>query len=258
MRIGELAEAVGVSTRTIRHYHRIGLLPEPPRQSNGYRTYGLRDALRLARARRLVELGLSLDEAADVLEDDEGRELAEILAELDADLRRQEAEIRARRTRLAELLRRDSLDVDDTVSASTAELLDGISAAFPASAAAQLDREFLALVDREVAAEDVVALYKAVLDDPQQRARTAELYRRFDELRTAAADDSRIADLALDLAAALPPELAAQMTPDSTIDAHPLGAAILRDLPPAQAEVVRAAQRLVTAQDAPGATRGGS
>src|ERR1700754_712521 len=67
MRIGELAEAVGVSTRAVRHYHRIGLLPEPPRRVNGYRTYGVRDALRLARVRRLTELGLSLDEAADVL-----------------------------------------------------------------------------------------------------------------------------------------------------------------------------------------------
>jgi DNA-binding transcriptional MerR regulator len=71
MRIGELAEAVGVSTRAVRHYHRT----------------------RLARVRRLTELGLSLDEAADVLADDEGRELGEILAEIDADLARQEVEI---------------------------------------------------------------------------------------------------------------------------------------------------------------------
>jgi DNA-binding transcriptional MerR regulator len=63
MRIGELAEAAGVTTRTVRHHHRIGVLPEPPRQADGYRFYGVRDALRLARVRRLVELGLTLDEA---------------------------------------------------------------------------------------------------------------------------------------------------------------------------------------------------
>jgi hypothetical protein len=45
------------------------------------------------------------------------------------------------------------------------------------------------------------------------------------------------------------------VAPDSTIDAHPLGAEILRDLPIAQAEVVRAAQRLVTAANTPAATR---
>ncbi|GAT66905.1 merR family transcriptional regulator [Planomonospora sphaerica] len=41
MRIGELAALAGVSTRTVRHYHRLGLLPEPERRANGYRVYGL-------------------------------------------------------------------------------------------------------------------------------------------------------------------------------------------------------------------------
>ncbi len=45
MRIGEIAGIVGVSTRAVRHYHRIGLLPEPPRRANGYREYTLRDAV---------------------------------------------------------------------------------------------------------------------------------------------------------------------------------------------------------------------
>jgi DNA-binding transcriptional MerR regulator len=56
MRIGELAGLVGISTRAIRHYHRIGLLPEPARKANGYREYSLRDAVELARVRRLTEL----------------------------------------------------------------------------------------------------------------------------------------------------------------------------------------------------------
>jgi hypothetical protein len=37
VRIGELAGLVGISTRAIRHYHRIGLLAEPARKANGYR-----------------------------------------------------------------------------------------------------------------------------------------------------------------------------------------------------------------------------
>ena len=67
MRIGELAGLVGISTRAIRHYHRVGLLAEPARKANGYREYSLRDAVELARVRRLTELGLSLDEAGDAL-----------------------------------------------------------------------------------------------------------------------------------------------------------------------------------------------
>jgi DNA-binding transcriptional MerR regulator len=67
MRIGELAGLVGISTRAIRHYHRVGLLAEPARTANGYREYSLRDAAELARVRRLTELGLSLDEVGDAL-----------------------------------------------------------------------------------------------------------------------------------------------------------------------------------------------
>ncbi|SCD36113.1 DNA-binding transcriptional regulator, MerR family, partial [Streptomyces sp. SolWspMP-sol7th] len=110
MRIGELAAVAGVSTRAVRHYHRIGLLPEPARQPNGYREYGLRDAVELARVRRLTELGLSLDEVRDVLADDAGKDLAEILTELDADLARQEETIRRRRARLRDLLAQADAD----------------------------------------------------------------------------------------------------------------------------------------------------
>lgn len=104
MRIGEIAALVGVTSRAVRHYHHIGLLPEPARRANGYRAYSVRDAVLLARIRRLTELGLGLDEVRDVLADDAGRELVEVLGELDADLARQEHEIRERRRRLAGLL----------------------------------------------------------------------------------------------------------------------------------------------------------
>ncbi|MEP5253091.1 MerR family DNA-binding transcriptional regulator, partial [Marinobacter sp.] len=39
MRIGQLAQSVGVDTQTIRFYERQGLLPPPDRQENGYRVY---------------------------------------------------------------------------------------------------------------------------------------------------------------------------------------------------------------------------
>src|SRR5258707_12588854 len=97
MRIGELAGLVGISTRAIRHYHRVGLLAEPARTANGYREYSLRDAVELARVRRLTELGLSLDEAGDALAGDAERAVGEILRELDPRPARQEADLRHRR-----------------------------------------------------------------------------------------------------------------------------------------------------------------
>ncbi len=47
MRIGQLAEAVGVDTPTIRFYESVGLLPEPDRRPSGYRDYDQSDVERL-------------------------------------------------------------------------------------------------------------------------------------------------------------------------------------------------------------------
>ncbi|MFI7217971.1 DUF3159 domain-containing protein [Micromonospora maritima] len=38
----ELAEIAGTTLKTVRHYHRIGLLEEPERAVNGYKQYGIR------------------------------------------------------------------------------------------------------------------------------------------------------------------------------------------------------------------------
>jgi DNA-binding transcriptional MerR regulator len=53
LHIGEVAALVGVSPKTIRYYHEVGLLAEPPRTGAGYRLYTAQDLLRLQRIRRL-------------------------------------------------------------------------------------------------------------------------------------------------------------------------------------------------------------
>ncbi|GAA2875483.1 hypothetical protein Acy02nite_76660 [Actinoplanes cyaneus] len=45
MRIGELAALVGVTTRTVRHYHHLGLLPEPERTPSGHALTARMDAI---------------------------------------------------------------------------------------------------------------------------------------------------------------------------------------------------------------------
>jgi DNA-binding transcriptional MerR regulator len=67
MRIGELAERAGVTTRAIRHYERVGVLPRAARTEGGYREYG-DDALpRLAFIRSAQALGLTLGEILEVI-----------------------------------------------------------------------------------------------------------------------------------------------------------------------------------------------
>ena len=47
LQIGEVAKLIGVSPKTIRYYHEIGLLAEPKRTEGGYRLYMAQDLLRL-------------------------------------------------------------------------------------------------------------------------------------------------------------------------------------------------------------------
>ena len=67
MRIGELAERVGVNPKTIRFYEGRGLLPDPVRLASGYRDYGAEDEARLRFVKTAQRLGFSLDEIAEIL-----------------------------------------------------------------------------------------------------------------------------------------------------------------------------------------------
>ena len=237
MRIGEVAALAGVSARAVRHYHQRGLLPEPARLANGYREYTLTDVVVLARIRRLTELGLTLDEVRDALGDT--RDLREILVELDADLAEEERRLRARRARLAELLDRADLHVDDTVAPDLLALLGELGR--PATPLAEQERELLTLLDTVADTADrnrAVAAMRASAT-PDAIAANDELRRRLAELADADPGDPRVRVLGADLAAAVPPQLRTAVTPGE------FGAAVLDSLAPAQAAAVREAIRLM-------------
>lgn len=65
--IGEIAALANVTPKTIRHYHQIGLLPEPPRTLNHYRRYTLDHLDTLRRIVQLKSVGLSLANIKTVL-----------------------------------------------------------------------------------------------------------------------------------------------------------------------------------------------
>lgn len=64
--IGELAKRTGVSTRTIRYYEELGILPTPERTTGGTRRYPKEFVFYVEGARNLKELGFGLDEIAEL------------------------------------------------------------------------------------------------------------------------------------------------------------------------------------------------
>ena len=86
-KIGELAQATGLTVRTLHHYDEIGLLVPSERTQAGYRLYGEQDVRRLYEIRALRDLGIPLGEIPDALDGDVrdtiGRHLERVEQELE-------------------------------------------------------------------------------------------------------------------------------------------------------------------------------
>lgn len=166
--IGQAAAFAGVTIKTIRHYHRLGLVPEPRRDGSGYRRYTSADLLRLVQVRTLAASGVPLSEIGALLSAGPERFAADL------------AEVKRRLTeRIDELVaRRDLLD----------RLAGGDRALLPDRACALLERaaELGFTPDAMAAYREGTVLTMALVPDG------------FDDYLTAAEhafDDARFVDL---------------------------------------------------------------
>lgn len=111
MKIGAASDASGVSQRMIRHYEKIGLVPQPPRRDSGYRDYSEADVQRLRFIANARDLGFPIDEIRTLLElwSDRARSSADVkqLATARADeLHRKAQALERMRAALLDLARR--------------------------------------------------------------------------------------------------------------------------------------------------------
>ena len=99
--VGELADDLGVTTRTLRFYESQGLIS--PARSGNNRVYGQRDRARMRLILRGRRFGMSLAECREIVDmydgaaSSERRQLTTLLARLEeitADLRRRQADLR--------------------------------------------------------------------------------------------------------------------------------------------------------------------
>ncbi len=134
--ISQLAAYTGVTVRAVRHYHQVGLLPEPERDRSGYRTYGARAVVALVRIRTLAEAGVPLAEVADLLEADE-ETFAAAIRRVDARLREEMARLRRSRAQVARLAAGDAMVLPPEVTS----YLDALRALGVSEAVVQGERD---------------------------------------------------------------------------------------------------------------------
>jgi DNA-binding transcriptional MerR regulator len=114
--ISQLAAFAGVTVRAVRHYHQIGLLPEPERDASGYRRYGATAVVSLIKIRTLAEAGVPLSQIGQMLEADAST-FAEAVQRIDDHQRDEIERLETSRKQIAQLTAGDSLALPPEVVA---------------------------------------------------------------------------------------------------------------------------------------------
>lgn len=142
MRIGELSHRTGVSTKAIRFYEELGVLPEPRRAPNGYRDYDDDMVQRLRFVKDAQAARLSLTEIGTILDmrdhgDATCRHILHLLEERLDDIKGQIEALEHTRTALASLVdRARRLDPADCTDPHRCQTITAASGSTPVTDAA--------------------------------------------------------------------------------------------------------------------------
>lgn len=188
--ISQLARYAGVTVRAVRHYHRIGLLPEPERTASGYRTYDAAAVVRLIRIHTLAEAGVPLARVQDLLDAD-AEDFARGVEEIDARLRAEIRRLQATRTRLARLASGEQL----ALPASVVDYLDRVRGLGVDERYVAMERDGWIMVAAQLPPDEVDAVMVAKhqeLDDPDMQ----RLYLLLSEALDQPADHPRVVEIA--------------------------------------------------------------
>jgi DNA-binding transcriptional MerR regulator len=188
--ISQLAAYAGVTVRAVRHYHQIGLLPEPERDASGYRRYGATAVVSLIKIRTLANAGVPLSAIGQMLEAD-APAFAEAVQRIDSQLRDEIERLETSREQIAQLAAGDSLALPPEVIS----YLDRLREIGASTRMLEAERDGWILVaarwpDR---VREWMPGKFAQLEDPQ----LVRLYRVLSELlESDAVDDSRLEEAA--------------------------------------------------------------
>jgi len=129
---GELARLSSVSTDTLRHYERKGVLQKPPRSKNGYRRYPAQALDRILLVRSALGVGITLDELAAIFKTRAGggapcREVRDLVSDKLSDLENHLQEMLTLRDNLRSILRDWDKRLATTPAGKQARLLESLA-----------------------------------------------------------------------------------------------------------------------------------
>ncbi|WP_280248466.1 MerR family transcriptional regulator [Nocardia abscessus] len=191
--IGQAAAFAGVTIKTVRHYHKHGLLDEPSRDSSGYRRYGSAELLRLVQVRALAAAGVPLADVGPLLAAD-ATLFAAALADVERNLTERIEDLTARRDTLHRLADGDRALLPDRAVALL-ERLPGLGFS-PADVASCREGLVLAKALVPEGFDDYLTNVEQAIED----SRFIDLNKRALEAATWKPDDPRIAELATAIA----------------------------------------------------------
>jgi DNA-binding transcriptional MerR regulator len=190
--IGQLAAYAGVTVRAVRHYHQIGLLPEPARDASGYRRYGAKAVVSLIKIRTLANAGVPLSHIGQMLEADAST-FAEAVQRIDNHLRDEIERLETSRKQIAQLTAGDSLTLPPEVTSYLDRLREiGVSERIVEG---ERDGWILVAARWPDRIREIMPSKFAQLDDPQ----LVRLYRLLSEMLDSDSDDDPRLEEAADI-----------------------------------------------------------
>ncbi len=241
--IKQLADYVGVTTRTIRYYHQLGLLPEPQRSHSGYRLYHADDVIRLQRIKILTDAGMPLARIGALLDADDDT-LAEVATEVDAQLTQQIAALQQARRRLKGLLSREDPYLDSPYAHRFTKTLNTMAKIGISETTIRIQRDswiLLQVICPELE-EIIVTQLELTLQDPD----ACQIMVEADAIRDWEPDDPRLEELAQRYARTMKPWM--PKDPLDTLqssETNPISIALLEAFHPDPSSAVIAFSRRV-------------
>lgn len=171
----ELARLAGVSVRTLRHYHQIGVLEEPERDVNNYRDYTVEHLAAVLRIVSFTGLGIPLSEIGRVLDDEAAA--SRLLDRIDRQTADEIQRLEKRRRTISELKTGRAAPDLPAVLIPHADLLRSSMDATPENE--RQEREQIALVSHFSAGADLSWLVGVLEELGREETRYKDIMNRF-------------------------------------------------------------------------------